>query len=35
MEAAGASVSIDLLVKSLLRLGATRTEVAQAIARAA
>jgi len=35
MEAADASVSIDLLVKSLLRLGATRTEVAEAIARAA
>jgi len=35
MEAAEASVSIDLLVRSLLRLGATRTEVAEAIARAA
>jgi ribosome-binding protein aMBF1 (putative translation factor) len=35
MEAADASVSLDLLVKSLLVLGATRDEVAQAIARAA
>ncbi len=35
MEAADASVSLDLLVKSLLILGATRDEVAQAIAKAA
>lgn len=35
MEAADASVTIDLLVRSLLRLGATPTEVAEAIARAA
>jgi ribosome-binding protein aMBF1 (putative translation factor) len=35
MEAADASVSLDLLVKSLLALGATRREVGGVIARAA
>lgn len=35
MEAADASVSIDLLVKSLLALGASRKQVGQVIARAA
>lgn len=35
MEAADASVSIDLLVKSLLSLGASRKKVGQVIARAA
>jgi len=35
MEAADASVSVDLLVKSLLALGASRKEVGQVIARAA
>ena len=35
MEAADASVSLNLLVKSLLALGATRKEVGQVIARAA
>jgi hypothetical protein len=35
MEAADASVSVDLLVKSLLTLGASREEVGQVIARAA
>jgi hypothetical protein len=35
MEAADASVSLDLLVKSLLGLGATRKQVGQVIARAA
>lgn len=35
MEAADASVSVDLLVRSLLTLGASRTEVGQVIARAA
>jgi ribosome-binding protein aMBF1 (putative translation factor) len=35
MEAADASVSVDLLVKSLLGLGATREQVGQVIARAA
>jgi len=35
MEAADASVSVDLLVKSLLALGASRREVGQVIARAA
>ncbi|MDA3935515.1 MAG: helix-turn-helix transcriptional regulator [Actinomycetota bacterium] len=35
MEAADASVSIDLLVKSLLALGATRKQVGQVISRAA
>ena len=35
MEAADASVSIDLLVKSLLTLGASRKEVGRAIATAA
>jgi hypothetical protein len=35
MEAADASVSIDLLVKSLLTLGASRKQVGQVIARAA
>jgi ribosome-binding protein aMBF1 (putative translation factor) len=35
MEAADASVSIDLLVRALLTLGASRTEVGQVIARAA
>lgn len=32
MEAADASVSVDLLVKSLLAMGATRKELASAIA---
>ena len=35
MEAADASVSLDLLVKSLLTLGASRGEVGNVIARAA
>ena len=35
MEAADASVSLDLLVKSLLALGASSTEVGRVIARAA
>lgn len=35
MEAADASVSIDLLVKALLALGASRAQVGRAIARAA
>ena len=35
MEAADASVSVDLLVRSLLSLGASRTEVGNVIARAA
>jgi hypothetical protein len=35
MEAADASVSVDLLVKSLLGLGATREQAGQVIARAA
>jgi DNA-binding XRE family transcriptional regulator len=35
MEAADASVSVDLLVKSLLTLGASRAEVGLVIARAA
>lgn len=35
MEAADATVSIDLLVKALLSLGASRTEVGRVIARAA
>jgi len=35
MEAADASVSLDLLVKSLLALGASRGEVGRVIARAA
>ena len=35
MEAADASVSLDLLVKSLLALGASRAEVGRVIARAA
>jgi DNA-binding XRE family transcriptional regulator len=35
MEAADASVSLDLLVKSLLALGASRSEVGGIIARAA
>jgi hypothetical protein len=35
MEAADGSVSVDLLVKSLLGLGATREQVGQVIARAA
>jgi predicted XRE-type DNA-binding protein len=35
MEAADSSVSVDLLVKSLLKLGASRKEVGQVIARAA
>ena len=35
MEAADASVSVDLLVKSLLSLGASTKEVGRAIARAA
>lgn len=33
MEAGDASVSIDLLVKSLLRLGAKRKDVAEAVAK--
>jgi predicted XRE-type DNA-binding protein len=35
MEAADASVSLDLLVKSLLTLGASRSEVGRVIAKAA
>ncbi len=35
MEAADLSVSVDLLVKSLLTLGASRKQVGQVIARAA
>lgn len=35
MEAADASVSLDLLVKSLLGLGASRSEVGNVIAKAA
>jgi len=35
MEAAHASVSVDLLVKSLLALGASREQVGQVIGRAA
>jgi predicted XRE-type DNA-binding protein len=35
MEAADASVSLDLLVKSLLALGASRAEVGHVIAKAA
>ncbi len=35
MEAADSSVSVDLLVKSLLGLGATREQVGRVIARAA
>jgi hypothetical protein len=35
MEAADASVSVDLLVRSLLALGASLQEVGRAIARAA
>jgi ribosome-binding protein aMBF1 (putative translation factor) len=35
MEAADASVSLDLLVKALLTLGASRSEVGSVIARAA
>lgn len=35
MEAADASVSVDLLVKSLLTLGASRKQVGQVIARSA
>ncbi|MCJ7796173.1 MAG: helix-turn-helix domain-containing protein [Thermoleophilia bacterium] len=35
MEAADASISVDLLVRSLLTLGASRTEVGRVIARAA
>lgn len=35
MEAADESVSVDLLVKSLLMLGASRKQVGQVIARAA
>jgi predicted XRE-type DNA-binding protein len=35
MEAADASVSLDLLVKSLLALGVSRSEVGRVIARAA
>jgi hypothetical protein len=35
MEAADASVSLDLLVKSLLALGASRSEVGSVIAKAA
>jgi hypothetical protein len=33
MEAADPSVSIDLLIKALLKLGAARTDVAKAVAR--
>lgn len=33
MEAADPSVSIDLLIKSLLKLGAARKDVAKAVAR--
>lgn len=35
MEAADSSVSVDLLVKSLLALGVSRSQVGQVIARAA
>jgi len=35
MESADSSVSIDLILKALLHLGATRTDLAQVIARAA
>jgi predicted XRE-type DNA-binding protein len=35
MEAADASVSLDLLVKSLLAMGASRSEVGRVIAKAA
>lgn len=35
MEAADSTVSVDLLVRSLLRLGVTREEVGRAISRAA
>jgi DNA-binding XRE family transcriptional regulator len=35
MEAADASVSLDLLIKSLLKLGASRQEVGRVIERAA
>jgi hypothetical protein len=35
MEAADASVSLDLLVKSLLALGASRRDVGRVIAQAA
>jgi Helix-turn-helix. len=35
MEAADASVSLDLLIKALLALGASRGEVGRAIAEAA
>ena len=35
MEAADSSVSVDLLVKSLLTLGASRSDVGEVIARAA
>lgn len=35
MEAADASVSVDLLVKALLSLGASRTEVGKVIGKAA
>jgi predicted XRE-type DNA-binding protein len=35
MEAADSTVSVDLLVRSLLRLGATREDVGRVIARAA
>jgi hypothetical protein len=35
MEAADASVTVDLLVKSLLAVGATRRELGRAIAPAA
>jgi hypothetical protein len=35
MEAADASVSVDLLLRSLLALGASRSDVGQVIARAA
>jgi len=35
MEAADASVSLDLLIKSLLALGASRREIGRVIARAA
>jgi hypothetical protein len=31
MEAADPTVSVDLLIRSLLKLGATRTDVAEAV----
>ncbi len=35
MESADSSVSIDLILKALLHLGATRTDLTQVIVRAA